>query len=354
MLVEGESPAVRLGGRRPDASPLPVYLLAIAAVPIVVWEGWTLIAWLADGPRPVTAFRHGHTLDWYAARALEGVMVGAAIAVAVHVVQDCRRKGRILTFDVKFCLCAATLFWADLGANVFHPVFLASSNWVNLTGPCGHMPFVSNPDCGRAPDPILFLWLMETFGVLGFAILIGGLLGRVRRRRPEASTVALVGIVLACSVALVVLEPVVVALRLWTYPGRTPGSVSLGSGFSFPILPELLSFGLWFGVLAAVRIFKDDRGRSLVERGLDHHRPRVRAGLSLLALYGLMQMATWGIANAPLWPLGFHARPWPNLPASVVNGVCDAPGFSGTRYGPCPGSPGYRRPGRHSLPGRSP
>ena len=43
------------------------------------------------------------------------------------------------------------------------------------------------------------------------------------------------------------------------------------------------------------------------------------------------------------------------LPAYIINGVCDAPGVHGTRYGACPGSPGFRMPGRTThLPGRSP
>jgi hypothetical protein len=50
----------------------------------------------------------------------------------------------------------------------------------------------------------------------------------------------------------------------------------------------------------------------------------------------------------------FYQGHWQETPSHLVNDVCNAPGITGTRYGTCPGDPGFRMPGRHSLPGRSP
>jgi hypothetical protein len=48
---------------------------------------------------------------------------------------------------------------------------------------------------------------------------------------------------------------------------------------------------------------------------------------------------------------GLYADPYPSMPKSFVNGMCDTPGAGplvrgGTRYGPCPGAPGFRMPVR--------
>jgi hypothetical protein len=330
------------------------HYLALLGIPILIWEAMTLIPWLLDGPAQITRYRPDHrTVDWYAARGFEGLAVLIAIAVAIYVVRGCRASRRVLTFDLMFCLAGATQFWADAGVNFMNPAITISSNWVNVNATCGHMPLVVNPDCGRTPDPILFLFLLETFAPLGVAILFARAVNRARIRWPGVSTARLFWGVVAGGFGLALIEPfVIIPLHLWNYPG-TPPSIGLGHGFRYPVW-EIACFGLWFGVLAAVRIFKDDRGRTIAERGLEHHRPATRKLITLLALYTIFQGAIWGFASAPYWVLGLSQHAWAAQPAQLVNGMCDAPGWSATRYGPCPGSPGYRMPVKNSLPGDSP
>ena len=321
--------------------------LAALGIPILFWELWTVTAWLADGPHQITEYRNGRTVDWYAARVFEGLMILVAIAVLIEVIRGCRREHRILTFDVMFCMCGATLFWADAGANFFQPVFTNSSNWVNLNNTCGHMPFVVNPDCGRVPDPLLFLLPMEIFGILGATMLLGAVVRRARRRWPRMTTPQVLGVLLLSGMALAAFEPLAIALNLWSY-GGAPLALPVGKGMTYPLFPELIGFGAWFAMVASVRIFRNDRGERFVERGLEHHSPRVRKAITLLALYTFLQLAIWGPATAPLFPLGIYAKQWPKMPAHVANGLCDMPGLEGTAYGPCPGTAKYRMPGRQS------
>jgi hypothetical protein len=96
-------------------------------------------------------------------------------------------------------------------------------------------------------------------------------------------------------------------------------------------------------VVAAVRFFKDDTGRTVVERGLEHARPRTQAAVSVLALTGMLGTA-FGIAVIGEVAVGPYASPYKALPKHLLNGLCDAPGTTGTSYGPCLGSPGYRAP----------
>jgi hypothetical protein len=310
------------------------------------------MAWLADGPRQVTEFRDRTSASWYAAHAFEAAMVVVAVAVIVHLVRDVRRQGRLLTFDVMFCLCGATLWWADEALNFWVPAFLPSSNFVNLTNPCGHLPLVVNSDCGRVPDAILFFFLVETFGVLGAAMVAGAGIRRLRARFPDLSSAQIVLIVFGVGLAIdVTWEMASVALGLWTY--MLPQGLQVGHGARFPWI-EALAGGTWFATFIVLRNFKDDRGRSFLERGLDHHTPRARRGITMLAMYGLFQFVMWVPGNLPQGLASFYAPQWPKMPPHLLNGACDAPGVAGTRYGPCPDSRGFRMPGRHSLPGKSP
>jgi hypothetical protein len=330
------------------------HYLAIVGAPVLVWNVWTVAAWLAAGPHSITQYRPpGHPVDWYGARVFQGIAILVALVLAVYVVRGCRRARTLLTFDLLFVTAAATQFWGDAGVNFMAPTITISSEWVNVNATCGHMPLIVNPDCGRTPDPILFLVLLETFVPLGCAIVFGRLVGRLRIKRPALSTGQLVAIVVACGFGLALLEPlVIIPLHLWNYPG-TPPAIDLGGGLRYPVW-EIACFGLWFGVLASVRIFKDDRGRTIVERDLDRHRPAVRLAITCLSLYTIFQIAIWGFASMPYWVLAIHQHPWPAEPRQLVNGMCDAPGVSGTRYGPCPGSPGFRMPVVGDLEGSSP
>src|SRR2546428_5811405 len=84
----------------------PQYL-ALIGIPILFLNVWTVIAWLADGPRQVTQFRDRHSASWYAAHTYEGLYIVASIVVLVYVIRGCRRERRVLTFDVMFLLCGA-------------------------------------------------------------------------------------------------------------------------------------------------------------------------------------------------------------------------------------------------------
>lgn len=347
-------PAAAARGRRWS---WPHYL-ALAALPILFLEGWTVISWLADGPHQITQYRTGgHGKEFWGARGFEAFAIVLSLWVLKKLIEDCRERKRFFTFDVIFCMACATLFWANGGNNFFQPMFSISSEFVNLNDTCGHNPLIVNPDCGRFANPMIFLGLFEVFGLLGCAMLLGGVARRCKDRWPSLTTPMLFGIVSLGGCVLVLGEPaVLLPLNLWTFPGTKLSFSIGGEGFRYPFAPEMLVFGLWIGTISCVRIFKDDQGRTLVERGLDHHGPRVRTAITLLAMYGVVQLATWGQSTAPMWVLGFNQNQWPALPSHVQNGLCDSPGVTGTRYGPCPGTPGYRMPirGDSKLEGAAP
>jgi hypothetical protein len=322
----------------------PHYLCLIGA-PILALQTWTLTAWLLDGPHQITEFRDGHTHTWWAARCYETLGVLLMVAMATYTVRQCRREGR-LTFDAMYLICGMTMFWSDLGVNLFGPAYLMSSNFVNLNNPLGHTPGMTNPDIGRAPDPILFTICLESAGILAGMMLLCVIARRIKARNPNLSTAQLLLRLLGIGLLLdLAIEGPIIALGLWTYPAPSWMSVGFGNGLKFPAA-EMLSGAMVFLFLGLVRFFKDDKGRTIVERGIDHIPPRRRAAMSLLALYAVTQIVAWGpstwidIAYVPF------EQQWPKTPAHLVNDACDAPGITGTRFGPCPGSPGYRIPTR--------
>jgi hypothetical protein len=329
------------------------YFLALCGIPILLVEVWSVGAWLLDGPEVITAFRDPHSASWHAARVAEVIVVLVALGGLIYVIRGCRQERKVLTFDAMFCLVGATLFWTDMGGNFFLPSIMQSTNLVAFHSVCGHIPLVVNPDCGQAADAIPLWWLMETFGVLVMAVVLTKLVQAARGRWPGISNLKLAGLVLLITAGLYCLiEPPAIALGLWNY---TLGpAIHLGPGLRLPFIEifcGVVSTALWI----VPRVFRDDRGRTFLERGLERHTPRRQKAITLMALYGYLQIVIWGLAVAPFWPASFYEPAWPEMPRHLLNNVCDAPGVTGTRYGPCPGSPGFRMPGRNAdLPGEAP
>jgi hypothetical protein len=325
--------------------------LALAGAPFLLVEVYAVAGWLRDHPHQLTQYREGHSSPWLAAKTMEGVVTVIAIAVIAHLIRDMRRKRRFFTFDVMFCLVGATIFWANEGCNWFVPLWQPSSYFINLNSVMGYIPLVVNPEAGIVPDPFYFLFMMETFAVLGAALLMEPIMRGVKSLWPRISPAQQFGVLAIFGMIFASFESLVaIPLRLWDWPG-VPYGVPMGHGYRYPLMPELFAFGLFFAIPVGLRYFRDSKGLTVLERGMDHYGPARRTTVTFLACYGAVQLATWGPATVTLWPLGWFQDEWrETLPAHINNGVCDKGVVQHTRYGPCPGDPGFRAPFPGSLP----
>ena len=332
------------------------HYFALIGVPILFWELWTIVAYLADGPSTVRWYGPRNDVEFFVAKAHEALGVVVAIAVITYVVRGCRRAHRVVTFDVMFCIAGFSIFWQDLGVNFFMPSMLISSYYVNIANLCGHIPFVVNPDCGRVPDPII-MWILITFGALGLAIVAEPIVRRARRRWPDITDLKVFGLIIvgAAIFDLVWELGFMITFHQWAYPVLKWGwsGLRFNHGAQYT-LTEFASALMWFAAIVALRLFKDDRGRTFLERGLERHSARTQKVITFMALYCSFQLISMIPGNLPGAMTGPFQKEWPALPSHLLNGVCDAPGVQGTRYGPCPGSPGFRLPMPGSLPGKSP
>ena len=139
---------------------------------------------------------------------------------------------------------------------------------------------------------------------------------------------------------------------LWSYQGTPRFGLFSDSGRLYPFVE--MAIGLMaFLVLGLLRHCKNDRGESVTERGLSGYSTRRKTLLSVLALTALFNLL-W-ISMAGMWNfLGLYSGQWQDMKPSVSSGVCDTIGVHGTRYGPCPGTRGFRLPLPGSLPGSKP
>jgi hypothetical protein len=319
----------------------PQAFLALAGALFVFWGLWTIGAWLLDGPHQITQWRDREAGAWLGARIFEAVTIALAIPIAVHVIRGIRREGR-LTFDAKICLACLLVYWQDPFVNFAQPVTLYSSNWVNLNTWCGHMPFAVDPVCSQIVQPVLMGVPLYLFVFLGLIMTINAAMRRYRSRWPDISAARLIVLTfLTAAVLNLAFMGPPIYLRLWTFPSL-PFSI-FGHDARYPIT-DLFAFSGFFTACAALRFFKDDRGRTVVERGFDQLTARWRGIFAFFALCGFVQIgfAAGSAIDIFAEPYStYHAK----VPAHVLNGLCDdGVNATGTAYGPCPGRPGYKVP----------
>lgn len=331
--------------RREKSSPLQLTIkcLCVAGAVFLVWQTWTMIAWVQDAERIKPS--GGHGTNFWAAHTLEAIICLVCIPGLLHMIRGCRESRRLLTFDVMFGVAALTMFWSDLGINFYQPILVFSSNFVNLNSPMANMPFVVNPNLQTQPDPLLLLGPIYLFGLIALGLGIRRwLFPWVRRVRPGIGNFGLFWVLIVVGlVATLIFEIPAIMLRLWAYPGAPPAvSIPLGEGYAYPV-PELAAGAVFFAIPLALWTMRDDRGQTFIERGTSTLRGARRTAVTFLALYGFMQSAIWGaslldVVYAP------YVTEWHEMPAYLVNEACDTAGFQGTAYGPCPGSPGFTLP----------
>jgi hypothetical protein len=321
------SPRTALGDR-PLAHPL-----AVLGGGFLLVQAWVLGSWLADGPRSITEFRVHEGKAWVAAIVLQAGAVVLALAMLAHLVRSCRRERR-LTFDAKLCIAMALTAWLDVLPNVARPLWMLSSEFVNVSSWGGHLPFQQNEAAGDLPWPVLFLGLVYAFGTPAILAGINVLMRRAATRWPGLSRGQLIALAFLVGGAIhPVLEIVLMRLDVWALAGA-PEVLSIGVGvFRYSFLQVPMS-AFMLGTLASVRYLRNDRGETIVERGVAGGNQRVRAGISLLALVGVCN-AVWVVGCGFQAVTGQFAGPYPDAPPYLANGLCDAGSTTGTDYGPC-------------------
>jgi hypothetical protein len=329
----------------PRQVPAPVILAVIGAL-ATGYAVWTWGAWLASGPIQITATRDPEIASWWVARSFEAIMAVAVVVIGFRVARQCLTQRR-LVFDAIIIIAGFfTLFW-DPMVNWMQPNFMYSSQWLNLNTWVAQAPGVVNPTAGLMPQPI-FIMFIYPFGLLGFAIIINHGMRIVQRRFPRISTFALMAFAYAYGLILgACLEAPTFLFNLWGLPGA-PAAFSLFADGQRYAWAEYLTTGIVFTTFAAVRYFKNDKGQTIAERGLESFKPATRTTVTTFGTISMFAMSMWALLLVQI-PAGLQASPYPtDYPAHLINGLCNIPGnpnsTAPTAYGPCPGSPGFRMP----------
>jgi hypothetical protein len=327
----------RAAGSLEVRTPTAITMWATLGALILALEVYVYVAWFARGEAVATPTGSdavpGATKA--AAIVLQAILVVGAAWVLIWVVRKCIRE-RHLVFDAMLVLAWAALYWQDPLINWIRPLFFYNSYLANLGVWVMNIPGWSSPNGNLLPEPLLLIGgFYLAFGML-MTIVTANVMRLAKQRWSRLNLVALIGIAFVFMFILdFIAEVIFVRTELYAYPGAIRAlSLWGGETYQFPlyepffVAPVLTAMG-------ALRFMRDDKGRTMVDRGLDQVRAssRQKTTLRVLALVGFINVVSILTYAVPMNIIGLHVDETPrDYPTYLRNGLCG----EGTPYA-CPG-----------------
>ena len=223
-----------------------------------------------------------------------GIPVGAVVLIYFWVIRPWRRH-RYLTTEAMIALSASTVFFWDMVMNYTSVTLFYNSHLVNRGAWAnGAWPTWTSPHANKLPEPLLIVPPAYTALVFSQVIVVLWLLRKVKARWPG---VGVVGIVLTIVVGLTLTDTLVEGLVLRTGAYAYPGGIRAitlfaGQTYQIPLSETVLFGGFALGAIACLSYFRDDRGHTLVERGISTLKLnfKSRQAVKFFAIYGAIHL----------------------------------------------------------------
>lgn len=285
-------------------------ILAFVVVTLVRWVSGPLFHAVPSGPSEPPGWMKANLIFWQVASPL------AALAVVyLAVVRPWRRDGTI-GLDGCFVIAFSTLWFWDPLCNYTGSWVTYNSWMINMGSWHASVPgsasfaapgqMLAEPLLLIPPLYVYFFWLACMQG--------SWVMRKMSDRWPGAGRPALIG---GCFAVIFVFDFVLEGL-IWM-----PGGAWTLAGGHFPVLfpgtyhqftvNELVPVSLTLTAVACLRHFRDDRGRTIADRGIDDLKVSAgrKLGYRILAVTGAVHVTMFACYVLPNIFFGLHTQAWP-------------------------------------------
>ncbi|HEX9683543.1 MAG TPA: spirocyclase AveC family protein [Acidimicrobiales bacterium] len=350
--LAGQATSVATGDTTPlrGRRAVPVKWWAVAgaawiALTVYVWSAWVFSGHVKAAPKGPDV---PPTWNIVMIRLWEvSMVIGTLLALYHFVIKPWRRDGKP-TFDGLMVLAfGVTWMIQDPLLNYSQQWFNYSAEFVNLGCPQCHVPGWQGVNPELMAEPILFLWGMYFAVFLPWVMAVNWAMRKAKERRPElgAFGTIMAGWAFAMIVDFV-LEIAWMRSMTYSYAGSIDWlTIFHGHYYQFPVY-EIVFGSAVVVAWASLRYFKNDKGQSIAERGLERLQatPRKQTGLRFLAIVGAVNVALLVCFTVPIQWFATHADDYPDdiINRSYLTNMMCGPGTdyacAGTRV-PIPGGP---------------
>lgn len=322
--------------------------------PIIVWATvgaafvglaiYVAASWIVGGratPTPIGDHDPDLGKDLRFCIAFQVFTVITVVGTLVYVGRQCIRERR-LTFDAILIIAYLLLIQWDPILNYILPQFSYSSLMVNFGSWTTDMPGWVSPRGNLMPEPTIligvgFIW-SAALCMIGCAFLRKF----VMRRWPQTGKLGVIAWSIAFMAVMDLNEVALTSLHVIAYPD-TVGWLTLlkGTTHQFPLYEPIVWGTLGWAPLMVLRFYRDDRGQSVVERGVERLNvsSKTKAALQILAVAAVTNIGYFAYNIVFIWiGLQNDNDNWEMYPSHLRNGMCG----QGTPY-LCP-DPAHGRP----------
>ncbi len=304
-------------------------------VQLLIWGKWLM----SDGFTPTLPPPVGDDYGLgrlYFVRAFEAAGIIGTIAALWHWVwRPFRKEGR-LTTDGMAMLIMPLLWFQDPYLNYTAPWFSYSSIFLNFGNWVGHTPGALSPNVGVMPEPIIVASCGYIFMVAVPILVVLSAMRAWKRRYPESSSFVIFAVGMGGGFVYdFIVEGAACFGGLWSYWGSIQSLCIFGGHYyQFPLYEPVL-WGGYSGILANILYWKNDKGQTYSERGLERLKisSTKKEFVRFFAMFGLFSVLMLAVYNVPAQWFATHGDRMPaDTPQHLRNGICG----EGTPFA-CPG-----------------
>lgn len=352
MTTEFHDPNAPVWGRPavgevPARQPRWVLVWAGIGATFIAFEAFVLLRWVLGPnftPTPPGPDQISTGMQAFYVAVQIAVSVAAVVCLYFWVVRPWRREGR-LTTDGMLALSGMMIFFWDMCMNYTSVSLLYNSKLVNFGAWAnGSWPTWISPNANKLPEPIFVTIPGYTALVFSQVVFVLWLLRKAKVRWPG---IGVLGVVATIFVGLTIVDTIIETLLLRTglyaYPGAIRAiTLFAGQTYQLPLSETVLFGGLGLGAIAMLSYFRDDRGQTFVERGIDTLKIGVKGKqlVKFCAIFGAVHAAFLVLYMVPQQWFALHSDTFPEGYKSYqINDMC----ASGADGKTCPG-PGVPMP----------